>query len=118
MDSQYAQAFANEWIKAWNERDAEGILAHYSEDVEFQSSLARRLMGDVSGTVRGKQQLREYFGKALTAFPGSLAIKLLGVYEGIGSLVIHFQACGRNAIEVMELDHAGKIRRAITLSQV
>lgn len=118
MDGQHAQAFAKEWIHSWNERDAEGVLAHYSEDVEFQSPLARRLVGDVSGTVRGKQHLREYFEKALTAFQGPLAIELLGVYQGIDSLVIHFQASGRTAIEMMELDQQGKIRRAITLSQV
>ena len=117
MDAQQTEAFAKEWIQAWNQRDLEAVLSHYTEDVEFQSPLVIKLLGETSGTVRGKQNLREYFRKALAAFPGDIELELLGAYQGVNSLLVRFQVKGRKAVEVMELDQEGKIRRALTLSQ-
>jgi len=117
MDAQQTEGFAKGWIQAWNRRDLEAVLSHYTEDIEFQSPLVVKLLGETSGTVRGKQNLREYFRKALAAFPGDIELELLGVYQGMNSLLIHFQAKGRSAVEVMELNQEGKIRRALTLSQ-
>jgi len=117
MDFQQAQAFANEWIQAWNRRDSEAVASHYSEDVEFQSPLVVHLLGEPSGTVSGKQTLKDYFRKVLDAFPGELGIELVGVYQGVSSMLVHFQAKGRRAIEVMELNDHGKIHRALTLGQ-
>ena len=117
MDPQQIEGFAKGWIQAWNQRELEAVLAHYTENVEFQSPLVIKLLGETSGTVRGKQNLREYFRKALAAFPGDIELELLGVYQGMNSLLIHFQVKERKAIEVMELNQEGKIRRALTLSQ-
>ncbi len=118
MEAAQAEAFAKAWILDWNRRDAEAVLAHYSDDVEFRSPLAAKLTGEPTGTVRGKQNLREYFGKALAAFPGDIKIELLDVYQGVDSLMVHFQAIGRRAVEVMELNQEGKVRRAITLGKM
>jgi len=117
MDFQQAEALANEWIQAWNRRDSEAVAAHYSEDVEFQSPLVVHLLGEPSGTVSGKQNLKEYFRKVLEAFPGEPGIELVGVYQGVNTMLVHFQAKGRRAIEVMELNEQGKIHRALTLGQ-
>ena len=117
MDAQQTEGFAKEWIQAWNQRDLEAVLSHYTEDVEFQSPLVVKLLGETSGTVRGKQNLREYFRKALAAFPGDIEIELLGAYQGVNSLLVHFQAKGRKAVEVMELNQEGKVCRAMTFSQ-
>ena len=111
------QAFAKNWVQAWNERDLEGVLSYYTEDVEFKSPLVVKLLGETSGTVQGKQSLREYFQRALAAFPGDLKIELLGVYHGVDHLLIHFEARGRKAIEVMELNQEGKVHRAMTFGQ-
>jgi|SRR6185436_1235991 len=112
-----SDAFARDWVQAWNRRDLESLLAYYADDVEFRSPLAARLLGDPSGTVRGKQNLREYFGKALAAFPGDPGIELLGVYQGIDSVIVHFQVRGRRGAEVMEMNGAGVVRRAMAHSQ-
>ena len=117
MDAQQTEDFAKGWIQAWNQRDLEAVLSHYTEDVEFQSPLVVKLLGETSGTVRGKQNLREYFRKALAAFPGDIEIELLGAYQGVNSLLVHFQAKGRKAVEVMELNQEGKVCRAMTFSQ-
>ena len=117
MDAQQTEGFAKGWTQAWNQRDLEAVLSHYTEDVEFQSPLVVKLLGETSGTVRGKQNLREYFRKALAAFPGDIELELLGAYQGVNSLLVHFQAKGRKAVEVMELNEEGKVCRALTLSQ-
>jgi len=117
MDIQEIEAFAKEWIESWNRRDFEAVLDHYTEDVEFRSPLVAALLGETSGTVRGKQNLREYFRKALEAFPGDLNIELLDAYQGVDSMLVHFQAGGRRAVEVMELNQEGKVRRASTLGK-
>ena len=118
MDVQQTEEFAKEWIQTWNQRDLEAVLSHYTEDVEFQSPLVLKLLGETSGMVRGKQNLREYFRKALAAFPGDIEIELLGVYRGVNNLLVHFQAKGRKGVEVMELNEEGKVRRALTFSQL
>jgi len=117
MDAPRIGAIADSWVEAWNQRDLEAVLSHNAEDVEFQSPLVVKLLGDPSGTVRGKQKLREYLKEVFTAYPGDLQIALLGAYQGVQSRLVHFEARGRRAMEFMELDKDGKVRRAITLSQ-
>jgi uncharacterized protein (TIGR02246 family) len=58
-----AQAFAHAWIAAWNRRDAEAVLAHYTEDCVFVSPKAERITGH--GRVEGKAALRAYWQRAL-----------------------------------------------------
>lgn len=118
MDATTAGAFAQEWVDCWNRRDLEALLSHYADDVEFRSALVIRLLGNETGMVRGKDQLRTYFGTALAAFPGELDIKLLSVYRGVDSLVVQFESKGRHAAEVMELNRDGKVRRAAAHYQV
>ena len=113
-----SDAFARTWVQAWNRRDLEGLLSHYADDIEFRSPLAAKLLNEASGTVRGKQNLREYFAKALAAFPGDLGLELLGVYQGVESLVVHFEVRGRRGAEVMEMNSDGLVRRALAHSQV
>ena len=117
MDMRQAETRAKDWIQGWKRRDAEAVLSHYADDVEFQSPLVVRLLGEPSGTVRGKQGLREYFRKVLAAIP-VIEIELVGVYLGLNSLLVHFQANGNKSVEIMELDNEGKVRRAITLGEV
>jgi acyl-CoA thioester hydrolase len=58
-----AQAFARDWIAAWNRRDAEAVLAHYTEDCAFTSPKAERITGHAR--VEGKAALRAYWQRAL-----------------------------------------------------
>jgi len=59
-----AQAYAEQWISDWNRKDVEGVLSHFSESVEFESSRARAVLG--SATVEGKSRLREYWSTAIS----------------------------------------------------
>src|SRR5262245_26677380 len=113
MDPVNAGVFAGEWIAAWKRRDVEALIAHYAENIEFRSLVAARLLGDRSGMIRGKENLKAYFTKALAAFPGELDIELVDVYEGVNSIVVLFQARGRQGAEVMEFDDDHLVHRAM-----
>ena len=106
-------AFADEWLSAWNRRDLDAILAHYTDDIVLQSPLAAKLLARSSGTVTGKDNLRAYFQRILDAFPDDFGAQLLGVYEGVESVIVHFQAKGGEGAEVMELSPERRVRRAI-----
>jgi hypothetical protein len=55
--------FASEWAGAWNERAVERVLGYFREDCTFTSPTALAVAG--VATVRGKDALRAYWGKAL-----------------------------------------------------
>lgn len=67
-----AQAFADDWIDAFNSGDIDRILAHYSETVALRSPLYARFTGQRTDIARGLAELRTYFS-ALFAFAGPVA---------------------------------------------
>lgn len=62
-------ALGEAWITAWNSHDLERVLALYAEDAEMTSDGIVRLGFTVQGSVRGKQNLRAYWSKALALLP-------------------------------------------------
>lgn len=82
--------FADEWIRTWNARDVDAVLAHYADDVVFTSPTAARVVPDSGGVVRGKDALRSYWTRALAENP-DLAFTLIGVYAGVETIVIHYR---------------------------
>jgi ketosteroid isomerase-like protein len=69
MTREQAEAFAQRWAAAWNERAVERVLAHFDDHVTFTSPTALAVVG--TATVRGKQGLRDYWNQALARI-GSL----------------------------------------------
>ena len=57
------------WIAAFNSRDLERVLALYAETAEMSSDRIPAFGFDASGTLRGKDNLRAYWGKALGLLP-------------------------------------------------
>lgn len=100
------QAFARQWCDAWNSHDIEAVLAHFAEDVLFTSPVASRVVPETSGVVRGKATLRSYWHRALAQVP-DLHFKMIGVYEGVDTIVIHYDnQHGRNICEVLHFEGA------------
>jgi len=81
ITEQKAEQMAREWIEAWNLHDLDAIISHYADNVEFTSPFVMKLLGNPSGTIKGKKALRSYFGKALTAYP-DLKFDLIQVLTG------------------------------------
>jgi hypothetical protein len=103
-------AFAEAWVKAWNRRDVDAVLAHFHDDVVFTSPVAARVMPDSDGVVRGKAALREYWCAALKAMP-FLRFELVGIYQGESVLVINYRNhSGALVNEVLEFER-GRVRR-------
>lgn len=82
--------FAAQWISQWNARDAEAVLAQYSDDVVFTSPHALQVVPESGGTVRGKDALRRYWTLALEGNP-DLHFELVGAYAGIAAIVIQYR---------------------------
>lgn len=107
------EAFADEWLQAWNDRDVEAILAHYTDDIELRSPVAAHLLADPSGMVVGKALLRDYVTTVFHAFPDKRRLSLQGVCQGVGSLIVQFRFDGGEGAELMEFTISGKVCRAI-----
>ena len=65
MTQEVADAFAAEWMAAWNAHDLEAVLAHYAEDGVFTSPFVAGRAGGAAGTRLGKAAGGGHFGRAL-----------------------------------------------------
>jgi hypothetical protein len=108
-----AEAFAKEWIEAWNSHKLEAILSHYADNIQFTSPFIVRLMNEPSGTLTGKEKLKPYFEKGLAAYP-DLHFQLIEVLEGVDSVTLYYHSVKNlMAAEVMFFDEKGKIGRVV-----
>jgi len=109
-----AEALARDWIDAFNRHDLDAVLAHYADDIEFTSPAVIEVLGEPSGTVRGKQALRDYFAKGLAKYP-NLGFELLEVLTGVDSVSMLYRSLhrGRLATEVMTLDAEGLVTKVM-----
>ena len=102
-------ALGQEWIAAWNSHDLARVLALYAEDSEMTSDRIPTLGFDSSGTLRGKDKLRTYWGKALTLLP-DLHFDLIDLFVSPDSVVVFYRNDrGRKICEYLRLDADGKI---------
>jgi ketosteroid isomerase-like protein len=85
-----AQAFAQDWCRAWNAHDIEAVLAHFHDDVVFSSPVAARVVPESAGVVRGKDALRAYWAAALAAHP-DLRFEVIATYIGTQAVVINYR---------------------------
>ena len=90
MDQVEAATFASRWASAWNDRDVEAVVSHFTDDVVFTSPLADRVVPGSGVVISGKEALRRYWTEALRLNPG-LNFEILGAYWGVDTLVIRFR---------------------------
>lgn len=90
MDAESALHFVVGWEAAWNSHDLERILAHYSDDVVFQSPYVAHRLQEPTGEVRGKDALRSYWGSGLQQQP-TLKFRVEGVRLSVNTLVINYR---------------------------
>jgi hypothetical protein len=111
MTTTQAAEFAEHWIGAWNARDIQRILAHYSDDVAFSSPFVKSIAADKSGWLHGREALRKYFVAALANFP-ALHFHLRSVLVGVSTLTLLYDSVnGLLAAETMTLGADGKINQ-------
>jgi ketosteroid isomerase-like protein len=108
-----ATIFAREWVNSWNSHDLDRILSHYTEDFEMTSPFIVQLMNEPTGTIKGKENIRAYWAKALERIQ-DLHFDLIEVLTSVDSITIYYHAVlGRRAAEVLFFNENGKISRAI-----
>jgi hypothetical protein len=109
---EFAEAFATEWIEAWNSHNLDRIMSHYSESLEFSSPRIITVAGEPSGRLKGRAAVRAYWSKALARQP-DLHFRLVTVFSGVASAVIHYQRPdGSYAAEHFEFEPGGKVLKS------
>lgn len=113
LTQEKANRLAAEWVESWNSHDLDRIMRHYSDEIEFISPFAVKLSGDPTGTVRGKEALKEYFSKGLAAYP-DLKFHVHKILPGLGSFTVYYESVNNlMAAEVMEVNDQDKISRVL-----
>jgi ketosteroid isomerase-like protein len=113
LDSQWARAFAEAWIAAWNAHDLELIFSHYADDFEMTSPLIVKRMKEPSGTLKGKAAIRPYWEIGLAAMP-PLHFELINVLIGVDSITLYYRrASGQLAAEVLIFNAQGQVIKGI-----
>ncbi|HEY1824906.1 MAG TPA: nuclear transport factor 2 family protein [Acidimicrobiales bacterium] len=101
MDPLAAQEFARHWITAWNAHDLDAVLAHFSSDAVFTSSVAARIVPESRGVLVGKEEIRAYWREGLRLLP-DLHFELDGVYVGVDAITINYSnERGQRVCEVL-----------------
>ena len=90
MDAEFAQRFARNWEAAWNAHDIEQVLAHYTDDVTFQSPYIVHRLQEPKGEVYGKDQLRSYWTSGLEQQP-DLRFDVESIRVSVDTLVINYR---------------------------
>jgi len=108
ISSSTAASFAHEWIAAWNKHDIDAILSHYTDNVLFYSPFIPLLKFNDTGVITSKEDLKKYFEIGLKNFP-DLYFDLHEYFVGTNTVVLYYTSVnGRKALEVFELNEAGK----------
>ena len=113
IDADKAQAYAREWVKAWNDHDLEAILSHYAEDVVFHSPRIRIVTGRDVDSVFGKAALRDYWGAALAKLR-NLYFEIDSVMTGSDALtILYTNDRSQQVAETFIFGENGKVARSI-----
>ena len=113
IDRAFADELAAEWIAAWNAHDLERILSHYRDDFSMSSPLIAQRGFDASGTLHGKEAVRPYWRHGLESTP-ELRFELEATFVGpISIALLYRNHAGRRVIEVLVLDDARRVIRAM-----
>ena len=112
IEKDFAEAFARDWIEAWNSHDLDRILSHYSNQFEMSSPKIIQISGEPSGTLKGKEAIGNYWAKALALVP-DLRFELISLLIGANSLTLTDKGTqGRMAAEVFHFGPDHKVTRA------
>jgi ketosteroid isomerase-like protein len=111
MNRSEANEFALNWIRAWNRKDVNGVLEHYTEDAKFVSPKAATFVGNP--IVEGKKALSRYWQLAAIKIEKiEFTLDHIVWDSASNELVIFYEAnlngvCTR-ACEAMKFDSFGK----------
>jgi steroid delta-isomerase len=103
--------FAEDWVAAWNRRDIDAVLAHFAEDAQFTSPIARSIVG--RAVLRNRQELADYWRRGLERI-ATIEFRLDHATwdQRCRELVVVYEANlngeKKRACEIMRFDAAGR----------
>jgi hypothetical protein len=107
-----ALVFAHEWIEAWNAHDLPRVLEHYTDDFEMSSPLMIQMGLSETGTLKGKQQIADYWQKGLAKYP-KLHFKLIDVFSSVNSIIIYYRTINNKlSAELFMFNDAHKVYKS------
>jgi ketosteroid isomerase-like protein len=112
LDREFARAFAEKWIAAWNAGDLERIFALYADDFEMRSPLIAERGFSPTGALRGKEAIRPYWSAGIAGAKPPLKFELLDAYAGVNTVAIHYRSVARKVVvEIIEFDETQRAIR-------
>jgi ketosteroid isomerase-like protein len=99
-----ARRFSASWYAAWNRHDLDGIMGHYTQDIEHSSPFIARYNEDAECLpLKGKAAVRAYFGRALERNP-TLRFDPMHVAVGVQTVaLVYRRMTGEVAMETFRL---------------
>lgn len=114
LSAESAAAFAERWYGAWNAHDLDAIMACYDPGIEHSSPFIKRYHGTDELSLKGKDAVRAYFGRALERNP-TLRFEPLHVAVGLESVVLVYRRMsGDLAAEFFAFNSKGEILRSVS----
>lgn len=108
MTYEDAVAHAKDWIDAWNARDLERILSHYSRNVVFEAQTVKTRWSKPDGRLEGIEELREHFARGLE-LASEMKFHLEQVFLApSGYAILYTREKGNRVIDAVVLDDEGR----------
>jgi hypothetical protein len=111
LQPEVVQAFVERWIAAWNRQDLEAVMAMCDEDIEFVSSFLVTMYDEPSGTLHGRDALRQWFEASMNN--GIHIEPPLYLLTGMDSAVLVESISGTVAANVFTFGPDGLITRSV-----
>ncbi len=104
MDRQQARIRAEQWIGAWNERNLDAIMEHYTPSVRFSAPTVISRWKKADGILMGTDALRQHFKRGLERAP-NLHFELVDVLMGVdGMTIVYRRETGALVVDVVLLN--------------
>jgi ketosteroid isomerase-like protein len=98
------------WCDAWNDRNIDSVMDHYSADVALSSPLIAKRWGIEDGQLNGKERVRENF--AIGMRTTGLHFTFVDVLLGVNAMcVLYRRETGALVCDLVELDCEGRGKR-------
>ena len=104
MERRQAYIHAEQWIAAWNERNLDAIMKHYTPVVHFSAPTVVSRWNKADGVLIGQDALRQHFKRGLELAP-NLHFELVDVLMGVdGMTIVYRRETGALVVDVVVLN--------------
>ncbi|MWA01441.1 hypothetical protein F8568_013830 [Actinomadura sp. LD22] len=98
-------------MAGWDARDLDGIMACYSDDVDFAAATVVSRWDRPDGRLRGKEELRRHFERGLELAPELRFAEEAFLPGPGGYALLYRRENGNRVLDVVELDEDGRAAR-------